>query len=47
MNHNWFIENVFEIVVNKKYIPKNIRDVLKKKPILLEPWDCFGELMIG
>ena len=46
MNHNWFIENVFEIVVNKKYIPKNIRDVLKKKPILLEPWDCFGELMI-
>jgi bleomycin hydrolase len=45
MNHNWFIENVFEIVVNKKYIPKNIRDVLKKKPIMLEPWDCFGELM--
>jgi len=47
MNHNWFIENVFEIVVNKKYIPKNIRDVLKKKPIMLEPWDCFGELMVG
>jgi bleomycin hydrolase len=46
MNHNWFIENVFEIVVNKKYIPKNIKDILKKKPILLEPWDCFGELMI-
>jgi len=46
MNHNWFVENVFEIVVNKKYIPKNIRDVLKKKPILLEPWDYFGELMI-
>ena len=47
MNHNWFIENVFEIVVHKKYIPKNIRDVLKKKPIMLEPWDCFGELMVG
>ena len=46
MNHNWFIENVFEIVVNKKYIPKNILAVLKKKPILLEPWDCFGELMM-
>jgi bleomycin hydrolase len=46
MNHNWFIENVFQIVVNKKYIPKNIRDILKKKPILLEPWDYFGELMI-
>jgi bleomycin hydrolase len=46
MNNNWFIENVFEIVVHKKYIPKNIRDVLKKKPILLEPWDYFGELMI-
>ena len=46
MNHNWFIENVFEIVVHKKYIPKNIRDVLKKKPIMLEPWDCFGELMM-
>jgi len=46
MNHNWFIENVFEIVVHKKYIPKNILAVLKKKPILLEPWDCFGELMM-
>jgi bleomycin hydrolase len=46
MNHNWFVENVFEIVIHKKYIPKNILEVLKKKPILLEPWDCFGELMI-
>ena len=46
MNHNWFIENVFEIVVHKKYIPKNILAILKKKPILLEPWDCFGELMM-
>jgi bleomycin hydrolase len=46
MNHNWFVENVFEIVVNKKYIPKNILAVLKKKPIMLEPWDCFGELMM-
>jgi bleomycin hydrolase len=46
MNHNWFIENVFEIVIHKKYIPKNILAVLKKKPILLEPWDYFGELMM-
>jgi len=46
MSNNWFDENVFEIVVNKKYVPKHIKDALMKKPVLLEPWDYFGELMM-
>jgi len=47
MSDRWFDENVFEIVVNKKYVSAKIKKVLKSKPVMLEPWDYFGELMVG
>ncbi len=45
MSNSWFKEFVYEIVVDKKFIPKNILKVLDKKPILLEPWDPLGVLL--
>ena len=45
MSDGWFDEYVWEVVVDKKYVPKKVKDVLKKKAIELEPWDYFGELL--
>lgn len=40
----WFTEYVYEIVVDKKYIPQDIIDVLKQEPVVLPPWDPMGAL---
>lgn len=45
MSNNWFKEYVMEIVVDKKFVPKKILDVYKRKPIILEPWDPLGLLL--
>ncbi len=39
MKDDWFDDYVFAIVVNKKYIPQKILNILKQKPEVLPPWD--------
>lgn len=39
MTDNWFDEYMFRLVVEKKYAPQNILDILKQKPITLPAWD--------
>lgn len=40
----WFDEYMFRLVVNKKYVPANVLDVLRQKPIRLPAWDpMFAE----
>ena len=42
MTDKYFDEYLFEVVVHKKFLKKKVKDILKQKPILLEPWDPFG-----
>ena len=35
----WFSEYMFRLVVNKKYIPENIKKQLDQKPVMLPAWD--------
>jgi len=39
MTDKWFDEYMFRLVVLKKYIPENILNILKQKPVMLSPWD--------
>lgn len=39
MTDKWFDEYMFRLVVNKKYVPQKILDVLKQKPEKLPAWD--------
>lgn len=39
MTDEWFEEYMFRIVVEKKYIKKDILNILKQEPIKLPPWD--------
>lgn len=45
MSDIWFNEFVYEIVVDKKYLPKEIVNILlNQEPIELKPWDPCGAL---
>lgn len=44
MNDSWFDEHLFEIAARKDYLPRALRDALKRKPIVLPAWDPMGSL---
>lgn len=39
MTDRWFDEYMFRLVVNKKYVPKDILKILKQTPVRLPAWD--------
>lgn len=39
MYDEWFDEYVYKVIINKKYLPKRVLDILKTEPIELPPWD--------
>lgn len=36
---DWFDEYVYSIIVNRKYLSKEVEDILKQEPIHLPPWE--------
>lgn len=44
MTADWFKEFVFEIVVDKSIVPKEVLDVFTQTPIVLPAWDPMGTL---
>jgi len=44
MTDDWFEEYMFEVAIEKKYLPKDVKEVEKLKPIALDPWDPLGAL---
>jgi len=44
MTREWFTEFVFEVVVDKKYVPDAVMDVFKQEPVILPAWDPMGTL---
>ena len=39
MTDEWFDEYMFRLVVDKKYVPAKVLEVLKQKPTMLPAWD--------
>jgi len=44
MTDDWFGEYVFEVAVDKKYLPAEILAVLDQEPKVLPAWDPMGAL---
>lgn len=42
MSDAWFDEYVFEIVVDKKYLPRNASNALKKDAVKIKPWSLLA-----
>lgn len=47
MTTDWFREFVFEIVVDRRHVPKEILDVCEIPPVVLPAWDPLGSLAAG
>lgn len=44
MTDEWFREYMFRVVVNKRYCPQSVLDLLRQKPVRLPAWDpMFSE----
>lgn len=46
MSDRWFDEYTYQVVVNKKYLPKEALEAYESEPIMLKPWDPMGSLAI-
>lgn len=46
MDDTWFEEFNYEVVINKKYLSKELLEDYKRKPIVLNPWDPMGSLAV-
>jgi bleomycin hydrolase len=44
MSDAWFDEYMYEVVVNKKHVPKEVLAALETEAIGLDPWDPMGSL---
>ncbi len=44
MTDEWFDEYMYQVVVNKKYVPEEVLKEYESEPIMLEPWDPMGSL---
>ncbi len=44
MSDSWMDEYCYQVVVNKKFLPQELQDVLKEEPKVLAPWDPMGAL---
>ncbi|MCQ2557450.1 MAG: C1 family peptidase [Ligilactobacillus sp.] len=44
MSDDWMEEFCYQVVVNKKYLPQELQEVLKEEPKVLAPWDPMGAL---
>ena len=44
MTTDWFHEFVYEIVIDKSHVSKEIMDVFNKEPVVLPAWDPMGSL---
>lgn len=42
MSQDWFKDYVYDVIVNKKYLPKEQQEMLKQKAIDLKPYDKIG-----
>ncbi|XP_072028953.1 bleomycin hydrolase-like [Amphiura filiformis] len=47
MTDDWFSEFVYEVVIDKKYVPQEVQDVMKQAPVVLPAWDPMGALAMS
>lgn len=42
ITEDWFGLHVYELIVNKTYVPANLLKLEKQKPLVMPPWDPFS-----
>lgn len=47
IDHKWFDKHVFEVIIDRRFVPPELLALTDKKPILLPPWDPFTDWAHG
>jgi bleomycin hydrolase len=47
MSDSWFNEYLYEIVVEKQFVPPDLLPILDTEPVRLPPWDPMGSLAMA
>jgi bleomycin hydrolase len=42
---SWFDNHVYEIIVKKQYVPKEVLNLFEQPAIVVPPWDPMFEMM--
>lgn len=42
MSDSWFDDYVYEVVINKKYLPDSLKQALETEPVRIELWDALA-----
>jgi bleomycin hydrolase len=45
MYDEWFDEYLYSVIVNKKYLPEDIRKIFDEEPATLPPWDPMFDML--
>jgi bleomycin hydrolase len=47
IDSQWFDKHVFQVIINRRFVPPNLAALTQQKPILLPPWDPFTDWVSG
>ena len=43
----WFDRHVFEVIINKRFVPPDLLKLTDQKALVLPPWDPFSDWASG
>lgn len=47
INSQWFDRHVYQVIIDRRFVPSDLLTLTKQKPIILPPWDPFTDWMKG
>jgi bleomycin hydrolase len=43
IDHKWFDRHVYQVIIDRRFVPSALLALTKQKTILLPPWDPFAD----
>ncbi|HUA64680.1 MAG TPA: C1 family peptidase [Alphaproteobacteria bacterium] len=43
IDSKWFYRHVYQVIIDRRFVPPNLLTLARQKPILLPPWDPFTD----
>lgn len=47
IDNKWFEKHVFQVIIDRRFVPPNLLALTEKEPVLLPPWDPFADWLSG
>ncbi len=47
IDQKWFDNHVYQVIIDRRFVPQSLLDLANQKPVLLPPWDPFTDWQKG